>query len=121
MPRVADRPLAIGVLKVVAKDHGVPTFRPGPKNQVDDVPQEVVGGHVGGPHSGVVPRPAPILAPAKLEVAVLVDLANGDQCLGAAQGPVTLPRRELVEEWADFLATYWGFSRRSLSSPSRPA
>ena len=92
VPRVANRPLAIGVLKVVAKDHGIPAFRPGPEDQVDDVPQEVVGGHVGRPHGGVVPRPAPVLTPAQLEVAVLVDLTNGE-----GEGRKAVPRRGLSE------------------------
>ena len=92
MPRVADRPLAIGERKVVAKDHWIPTFRPGSEDQVDDIPQEVVGGHVGRPHGGVVPRPAPVLTPAQLEVAVLVDLTNGE-----GEGRKAVPRWRLAK------------------------
>ena len=47
---------------------------PGPENQV---PQEVVGGHVGGTHGGVV-RTGANLRPDGAKVAVLVDLANGE-------------------------------------------
>ena len=50
MPGLSHRPLAIGVLEVVAENHGVPAFRPGAQDEVDNVPQKVVRGDVGRPH-----------------------------------------------------------------------
>ena len=78
MPGVSHRPLAIGVLEVVAEHHRIPALGPGAQDEVDNVPQKMVGGDVGRPHGGVVAGPAPILSAAQLHFAVLVDLADGE-------------------------------------------
>ena len=41
MPGVSHRPLAIGVLEVVAKHHWVPALGPGAQDEVDNVPQKM--------------------------------------------------------------------------------
>ena len=90
MPGVSHRPLAIGVLEVVAKHHRAPALGPGAQDEVDDVPQKMVGGDIGRPHGGVVAGPAPILAAAQLQLAALVDLANGE-----GEGREAVARRRL--------------------------
>ena len=93
MPGVAHRPLAIGVLEVVAEDHGVPAFRPGAQDEVDNVPQKVVRGDVGRPHGGVVAGAAPVFAATQLQLPMLVDLADGE-----GQGCETVAGRWLTKD-----------------------
>ena len=74
----------------MAKNHGVPPLGPGAQDEVDNVPQEMVGGDVGRPHGGVVAGAAPILAAAQLQLSMLVDLANGE-----GEGREAVARRRL--------------------------
>ena len=80
-------PLAVGVLRVVAEDDLVPAVRPHP---ADQVAQKMVGRHVMRLHSGVVAGASQVFAPPQLDVAILVELDNGEgqggkAGLGAAQ------------------------------------
>ena len=86
MPGVPDRPLAIGILKVVAENHRVPPLRPGAQDEVDDVPQEMVSGDVGHPHGGIVAGAAPVLTAAQLQLPVFVEPRNSRQA-AAGEGP----------------------------------